>query len=305
LGVDRTGTHLRLRAHGADWIVRDLRDATVDRVLAYFEGWPHRRPNALFAWDAFVRRLDGRRPAVFLDYDGTLTPIVRRPDLAVLSDDMRATLGALSRAWPTHVVSGRGLDDVSRLVGLDTLYYAASHGLDIAGPAGSGVRLEVTPEVAGPLAAAAAELRASTAGVPGALVEDKRFSLAVHYREVPEERVAELEAAVDAALRRHTGLRRAEGKKVFELRPARDWDKGTAVLWLLRELGLDRPDVVPIYVGDDATDEDAFRALADRGVGIVVTELPRPTAAAFSLQDPFEGQAFLGRLAALRQGDAP
>lgn len=304
LGVARGHNRLELRKHGADWVVGNLQEASTERVLAYCDAWPLRKPNALFAWDAFVRRLRGRRPAIFLDYDGTLTPIVRRPELAVLSDGMRKTLSALANAWPTHIVSGRGLEDVMRLVGLDSLFYAASHGFDIAGPADSGVRLEVEPDIAGPLSAAVDELRAATADVPGAIVESKKFSLAVHYREVPEERVPELDRAVDATLARHPELRRAEGKKVFELRPLRDWDKGKAVAWLLRELGLDHPDVVPIYVGDDVTDEDAFAVLIERGAGVVVTELPRHTHARFSLQDTLEVQAFLQRLAQLPPGRA-
>ncbi len=299
LGVDRGGNHLDLRTHGADWIVRDLRAAPLERVLTYCNGWAHRKPNALFAWDAFERRLRGRQPALFLDYDGTLTPIVRRPELAVLSDEMRQTLRTVSAVWPTHIVSGRGLEDVSRLVGLDSLYYAASHGFDIAGPAGSAVRHEVDPEIAVPLAAAVEELRAATNGVPGALVESKKFSVAVHYREVADADVPRLEHAVTRSLERHPELKRTEGKKVFELRPAREWDKGKAVTWLLQELGLDRPDVIPIYVGDDVTDEDAFGTLSERGIGIVVTDLPRPTAGRFSLQDPFEVRAFLQRLARL------
>jgi alpha,alpha-trehalase len=299
LGVDRANNHAELRRHGADWIVRDLRQAPLERILAYCDGWQHRKPNALFAWDAFVRRLRGRTPAVFLDYDGTLTPIVSRPELAVLSDEMRQTVGALAAVWPTHIVSGRGLDDVTRLVNLDSLYYAASHGFDIAGPAGSPVRLEVDAGMAAPLAAAVDELREAIAGVPGAIVESKKFSVAVHYREVAEAHVPELEGAVDRTLARHPELKRAAGKKVFELRPARDWDKGKAVNWLLRELGLDRPDVVPVYIGDDVTDEDAFAEITERGIGIVVTDLPRPTAGRFSLQDTFEVRAFLQRLAAL------
>jgi trehalose-phosphatase len=184
-------------------------------------------------------------------------------------------------------------------VNLDSLYYAASHGFDIAGPAGSPVRLEVDAGMAAPLAAAVDELREAIAGVPGAIVESKKFSVAVHYREVAEAHVPELEGAVDRTLARHPELKRAAGKKVFELRPARDWDKGKAVNWLLRELGLDRPDVVPVYIGDDVTDEDAFAEITERGIGIVVTDLPRPTAGRFSLQDTFEVRAFLQRLAAL------
>jgi alpha,alpha-trehalase len=87
-----------------------------------------------------------------------------------------------------------------------------------------------------------------------------------------------------------------EGKKVYELLPNIDWDKGKAVLWLLENLDLERSKVCPIYIGDDRTDEDAFRALGQRGAGILVSEQPRATAASYSLKDPLEVEHFLREL---------
>jgi alpha,alpha-trehalase len=117
--------------------------------------------------------------------------------------------------------------------------------------------------------------------------------------------VPEVERAVDEALAGRSGLVKTGGKKVFELRPAVEWDKGRAVVWLLEALDLDGPDVTPLYVGDDVTDEDAFRALHERGIGILVTELPRASAARYSLQDPREVRELLDRVAALGDGGAP
>jgi alpha,alpha-trehalase len=99
-------------------------------------------------------------------------------------------------------------------------------------------------------------------------------------------------------------LRRTEGKKVFELRPSLDWDKGKAVLWLLTELGLDGPGIMPIYIGDDDTDEDAFAALEERGIAILVANRPRSTRARFRLDSPEAVGAFLRRLIASRSTDA-
>lgn len=303
LGVDRGGRGIALREHGADWIVRDLRRVTVERLGQYRGALAHVRPNALASWGRLAGRLEGRRAAVFLDYDGTLTPIVSRPELAVLDEGMRKVLRELARAHPTTIVSGRGREDVARLVGLDEVNYAGSHGFDIAGPRVSGLRLEVAPQIVPVLAEAAEELRRRTAGIPGVLVEDKRFSLAVHYRLVADDELPRLERIVDDALAARPALRKGTGKKVFELRPDLEWDKGRAVLWLLEALHLDGPEVVPVYAGDDVTDEDAFRALADRGIGILVTELPRPTAAQYALQNIEETQELLRRLAALRGGN--
>ena len=87
-----------------------------------------------------------------------------------------------------------------------------------------------------------------------------------------------------------------EGKKVYELLPDVDWDKGKALLWLLATLRSGRPKARPIYIGDDRTDEDAFRALGQRGVGILVSEQPRSTAARYALKNPSEVERFLQEL---------
>jgi alpha,alpha-trehalase len=102
---------------------------------------------------------------------------------------------------------------------------------------------------------------------------------------------------VDDAVAATPALRKAHGKKLFELRPDLDWDKGQALLWLLDALDLDRPDVLPFYIGDDLTDEDAFRAVRDRGIGILVAEEPRETAARYGLRDTWEVREVLERLA--------
>jgi len=135
-------------------------------------------------------------------------------------------------------------------------------------------------------------------GIQGALVERKRFSIAAHYRNVKENDVPKVERAVSEVAARHDELRRLDGKKVYELLPNIDWDKGKAVLWLLETLGLKGGNVRPIYIGDDATDEDAFRALEQRGIGILVSEQSQPTAAKYSLKDPAEVEYFLPALSA-------
>ena len=113
-----------------------------------------------------------------------------------------------------------------------------------------------------------------------------------------------MEAAVDEVVGRHPELRKTGGKKVFELRPRMDWDKGKAVLWLLDTLGLNNPEITPIYIGDDLTDEDAFAALKGRGIGLLVSERPLPTAADYRLRDTDEVGDFLAALSSLL-GDGP
>ena len=261
------------------------------------------RPSALDRWDEIGHRLAGRRPAVFLDYDGTLSSIAPRPELATLPGETKDVLHRLAARIPVVIVSGRGRDDVAALVDLDGLVYAGSHGFDIAGPpirdGEPPLRLQVGEELLETIEKAAEDLRRDLAGIEGMLVEPKRFAVAVHFRLVDERELPRIEAIVDRVVTAHPGLRKAHSMKVFEVRPDLDWNKGRALLWILDALGLDRPDVTPLYIGDDVTDEDAFRALAGRGIGILVAEEPRDTAAEYSLRDPGEVREFLLRLASL------
>ena len=247
--------------------------------------------------EGILRNLDGRRLVVLLDYDGTLSPIAPRPEDALLPAATREVLHCLGERWLTAVISGRSLADVRGLVGLDHLIYAGNHGLEIEGPAGSGIRRNLAEDFVPDVAAAAAGLDAALADVEGSLVENKRYSLSVHYRLVAPEQVPAVEAAVDAAVARQPKLRKRLGKKVFELRPGLAWDKGKAVRWLLDTIDDQRAGLLPVYVGDDVTDEDAFVELADDGVGVLVSEHPRETAATHRLLNTEAARRFLARLA--------
>jgi alpha,alpha-trehalase len=236
------------------------------------------------------------RVAVFLDYDGTLTRIVSHPENAWLSDSMRETLRELVARAPVAILSGRDLDDVRRRVNIDGIVYAGSHGFDIVGP--RGLRRELGAKFLPELDSAEKELREGLDDIPGARVERKSFSVAAHYRNVNENDVPEVARAVETVAARHRELRRIDGKRVYELLPDIDWNKGKAVLWLLETLDLVSGKVLPIFIGDDRTDEDAFRALEKRGVGILVSEQPQVTAASYWLNNPGEVERFLRELIA-------
>jgi trehalose 6-phosphate phosphatase len=294
VGVNRGANREALERAGADLLVEDLGALTAEELA---QPGPRERPSGLDQLDEIASKLDSRRLALFLDYDGTLTPIVSRPELALLSPDTREVLRRIASLATVAVVSGRALDDVRALVGIEELVYAGNHGFEIRGPDGTALSREIGSEFQDDVARMRDALAAEIETVPGAWVEDKTQSLSVHYRQVPEDRAGEVEALVDHAIEGFPRLKKHYGKKVLEIRPRIEWDKGRAVLWLLEALRLDREDVLPTYLGDDVTDEDAFRALGRRGLGVLVSETPRPTAAAFRLKDPGEVRLFLEGLA--------
>jgi trehalose 6-phosphate phosphatase len=253
-------------------------------------------PSALDRLAEIRARIGAGRPAIFLDYDGTLTPIVSRPQDARLSASTRRTLRRLAARSTVAVVSGRDLRDVQALVAIPEIFYAGSHGFEIAGPEGRQQRFEQGGEFLPNLDEAQAELEARLRPVRGAQVERKRFSVAAHYRNVALSERGKVASAVRETLARHPRLRLSPGKMVFDLQPAIDWNKGKALLWLLDALALDPRHNLPLYIGDDLTDEDAFRALRRRGIGIVVREASRPTAARYALENPAEVRRFLEAL---------
>lgn len=284
-----------LKRTGADRVIASFQE--LDSLLSSEAKVPEEIPSALKHWPKISSRLQGRRLAVFLDYDGTLTPIVPHPDQALLSSSMRKTLQTLASRHQVAVLSGRDLPDVQKKVGIENLIYAGSHGFDIRGPGTLQMQLEQGLESLPALENAERELRASLGSIPGILIERKRFAIAVHYRNVPESQIQLIESTVDEIQQRHPSLRKRGGKKIFELQPDVEWDKGKALLWLLQALNLDGPEVIPLYLGDDVTDEDAFQALAQRGIGIWVGEASGTTAAQYRLADVSEVECFLAKLA--------
>ncbi len=146
---------------------------------------------------------------------------------------------------------------------------------------------------------AESRLREELSEIAGHSVERKRFSIAVHYRRAADEDVPRIEAVVDEVLSACGGLQKGHGKKLFRIQPNLDWHKGRAVLWLLERFKRDDPELLPIYAGDDITDEDAFRALAGIGLTIVVRDYEsRRTAADYAVADTGEVKRLIEWLAA-------
>jgi len=259
-------------------------------------------PQAFFSkrtggWASFLKRAEAAGGAViFLDYDGTLVPLRRRPEDAVLAPSSRKLLETLAGrpGISVQIVTGRSMADIQDLVPVKNVGFAADHGFEILmgnaawrHPAARDVRL--------PLRDVSRRLRRILAGVRGVVMEEKGVTMSVHYRKMTGLRVGALRKAVDDAVSPYRRLLRVRsGKKVFEIGPDVPWDKGRAAVKMLEMLGVAAPAPV-LYIGDDRTDEDAFRALAAAGYTVKVGR-SRASRARYFLEDPARVRGLLRRI---------
>ncbi|MBZ5514243.1 MAG: trehalose-phosphatase, partial [Acidobacteriia bacterium] len=248
----------------------------------------HRGSRHLFdRWAQVSARLRAaRHVALFLDFDGTLLPLRRRPEDVWLDTGVRRRLARLARRRHVTVclISGRQLADLRRRARVAGVFYLGLHGWEREGKA-----RQATPEV---LVRLKRSIGTGLAKLPGVWIEDKGFSLAIHYRGVPPAVVRRARLFLGECLKPHRGqCRLLRGKKVWEILPAEVSGKGEAARNVLARLG---GSALPVYVGDDTTDEAAFEAL--RG-GITVRVGPaRRTKARYRLRNPQEVGRLLERL---------
>jgi trehalose 6-phosphate phosphatase len=260
------------------------------------------------AWEQFAAEVKSSPHVLFLaDYDGTLTPIVSRPEEALLSPQTKEKLHALAQK-PTYsvgVISGRSMEDLKQMITLEGIYYAGNHGLEIEGP---GLRYISEPARATQslMKELAGEMSAALENVSGVIVEDKGLSLSVHYRLVsPEEEytVAEVFRRLTRPLVTEGKIKVTSGKKVYEVRPPIDWHKGKAIEVIVREMksALKLEHFLTIYLGDDTTDEDAFKILQrPEGWSIFVGRENPLSAAEYYLKSVSEVEKFLELLSELK-----
>jgi alpha,alpha-trehalase len=300
IGLDRGGGADKLLSCGADAVIADLAELSVrsgDAAMSTI-------PDALQVYSQLKELVTARRPMVFLDFDGTLSDIVENPASAALVDGGAEALRALAAQCTVGVISGRDLADVRDRVNVDGLWLAGSHGLELVAPDGSHHQNAAATTAVAALAHAATRLAENLGDIPGTVLEYKRFAVAVHYRNVDPQHVDHVIAAV-RRLGHSEGLRATTGRKVIELRPNMAWDKGRILHWMLDHIAAgdttaDPETVLPIYIGDDLTDEDAFDAVRFDGLGIMVRHdeaRDRLSSASFSLESPSAVLEFIRRLA--------
>lgn len=212
-----------------------------------------------------------RKIALFLDYDGTLVPIQRDPSQCVLPDKIKQQLQLLAGSNHCYltILSGRSLPDIRKRIGIRKIFYGGNHGVDIAGP---GMRY-THPKASStrPVILKIKHLlKKEIADIKGAWLEDKKFTLTLHFRDVKKRDISSVKKVFYKIAKRFIQgklLTVIKGKKVLELTPDISWDKGKAILYILERL---KDKCLPIYIGDDTTDEFAFSAISGKGITIRV-----------------------------------
>jgi len=245
-------------------------------------------------WNIVSRDLRAHRPLLLLlDYDGTIVPIKSRPELAALPPHKRNLIETLSECPGIRVgfVTGRSLTDIWGMVRLENIIYIANHGLQIQAGKLSWIhpRAKRTAHL---LSAVGQNLKEVLGQVKGVEIENKVLTLSIHYRNMKSWSVARLKESINKLLQpRQRELKLSGGKKVIEIRPNIPWDKGVGVQKIVEMLKYQKPPL-KIFLGDDITDEDAFRVLKKDGIGIKVGKSSK-TEARYYLRNPKEVFEFL------------
>ncbi len=298
VGVNRFDNKEALLENGADITIdsfseMDLHDEEI--LEEYFS----RQGKPIFPGDSDIFTiLSHQKPAIFLDYDGTLSPIVPKPEDAVISEEMKQTLKELAQIFTVAIVTGRDKEDVENLVGLDELIYAGSHGYIITGPGGLHMEHPDSEKIIPRLDEIEKELEELlNEKTEGTQLDRKRYAIGIHYRNARPEDEEVVLKMVDDILEKYPGHKKGEGKKIVEIKPDTDWHKGKAVNWIMDALELTgKDDVIPMFIGDDITDEDGFEVLKDKGIGILVGGHGQKTHAKYALKNVYQVREFFKRL---------
>ncbi|XBI25051.1 hypothetical protein VPH35_050044 [Triticum aestivum] len=266
-------------------------------------------PSAIDSFQEIITNCQGKTIALFLDYDGTLSPKVNNPEEAYMSSEMRDAVQEIASLCATSVVSGRAHDKVKNFIMLENLHYAGSHGSDIK-LSDETEAYEPASEYQPVINQARERMEEVIRKIKGASVENNRFTFSVHYREVDKKERQLVKKLVKETIKGFSELIVTDGDMVHEVRPKAEFNKGFAVKYILEQLARknnwDSSQVVAIFIGDDKTDEDAFKVLRGRagGLGILVSKERKWTKASYSLEDPAEVQKFLEKLVSWKKAEA-
>lgn len=242
---------------------------------------------------ALLKREEGRDPAFFFDFDGTLAEIEQTPDKVTFRPIARFIVEELAKNYTVGIITGRALPEIKKLVGIRGIFYSGNHGVEIEGP---GLRfVEKNSASAVKFIGSLVQTIRRKLKPYGAIVQPKKYSVAVHYRTVEPRLVRDLLDDLEVITRapvKAGKIRLQLGKKVVEIKPPVDWDKGKAIEKIIRKCGKTGR---VFFFGDDMTDEYGFKKVNElKGVSVFVGELERETAARYQLESP---SALVGELA--------
>ncbi|MBI4651014.1 trehalose-phosphatase [Candidatus Desantisbacteria bacterium] len=227
-------------------------------------------------WDDIKNILRYKYLLIFCDFDGTLTPIAKTPEKAVISKNTKELLRKLSQISDCKIViiSGREIKYLKNKIQLKNIIYSGNHGLEIDGY-GFKFKALVSKKYKNVLKIIKNSLINKFSDINGILLEDKDISLSIHYRLVNKNNIPLVKAIINDAVllyKKNMDIKVKNGKKVFEIMPPIEWNKGKSVSQILKKQQnlFKNKNVYPIYFGDDTTDEDAFEILRNKGITIFV-----------------------------------
>lgn len=321
IGLAREKNASKLLRNGADVVAYDMKYINIEWIKKWFQ----QKPQLFFqAWEdaeakGTIKQKKKKKPdsdimvcpyhfrspqsailtekklVLFLNYDGTLTPIVDKPHEARVEADMKNIIRELSQRYLVVIMTGRDPQEVKKELNIDSVIYAGNHGFDILGQRFSMVQtkgLRMKPIVR----AISEKLQSEMKDIKGLTFEEKKFNVAIHYRHADEEKYEHVKKLIESVVSEYKSLRLMGGQKVFEILPNVDWGKGSAIRWILKTNKIAWSKASVFYIGDDLTDEFAFRTIRTRGTAILVSEQDRSSAAHFRLKSISEVKEFLKKI---------
>ncbi len=245
-------------------------------------------------WQSLKNQItDAEKVFIFSDYDGTLTNIRKRPDLATATVTLKEILRKLTDNphYKFAIVTGRSLHNIIDILRLPKIYYIGNHGLEIKGPNINFIHQDAVKIIPN-LNSIQKTIRSEIGHLKGLIIENKRLTLSIHYRLVQKDKAAPIGKLVRQISTKYPDIKITKGKKVYEIRPSVDWNKGKACAWVLKTIA---KSALPVYLGDDKTDEDAFITLKN-GITVLVSKRKKYSNAKFYLKDATEVQKLLNDL---------